>query len=95
MRPQYELDLIDGMHNNERVDDLSVLDGWYSCIIGSKQLVDCPFKILYVISKILKLILAFTGSQCRLFKIGVIWSVLHVPVIIRAAIFWILCNLPL
>ena len=35
-RPPYELDLIDGMHNNERVDDLSVLDGWYSCIIGSK-----------------------------------------------------------
>ena len=27
-RPPYELDLIDGMHNNERVDDLSVLDGW-------------------------------------------------------------------
>jgi len=29
------LDLIDGVHSSERVDDLSVLSEWYSCIIGT------------------------------------------------------------
>ena len=35
-------------------------------------MIDCRFKVLYVISRIFKLILASTGSQCGLFKICVI-----------------------
>ena len=40
---------------------------------------------LYVIKRIFKLTLASRGSHCRLFNIGVIWSELRAPVIIRAA----------
>ena len=34
----------------------------------------CPFKALYVINNILKLILNLIGNQCSLISIGVIWS---------------------
>ena len=40
-------------------------------------------------------ILTSTGSQCRLFNIAVIWSELRAPVIIRATVFGIHCNLSL
>ena len=52
---------------------------------GSKKPADCRFKILYVIKRIFMLTLASRGSHCRLFNIGVIWSELRAPVIIRAA----------
>ena len=94
-RPPYVLDFMAGVHNSERDDDRSALDGWYSLIRDSRYPADCPFKILYVIRRILKWILASTGSQCRLFNKGVMWSELRAPVIIRAAVFWILCNLSL
>ena len=76
-----------GMHSSERDDDRSTLGGWYSLIRGSRYPADCPFKILYVIRRILKLILTSAGSQCRLFNIGVMWSELQARVIIRATVF--------
>ena len=57
MRPPYVLDFMAGVHN---------------CIFlirGSRYQAGCPFKILYVIRRILKLTLASTGSQSN---IGVI-----------------------
>ena len=33
-----------------------------------------------------------TGNQCKLNKTGVMWSRLRVPVISRAAEFWIICS---
>ena len=35
-RAPYELDLIHGIHNSERSDDLNVVDGWYSCMIAGR-----------------------------------------------------------
>jgi hypothetical protein len=61
------LDLIAGMHI--RASELMIvkfvtigIPVWW---IPSIRQTECPFKILYVIRRILKLILASTGSQCR------------------------------
>ena len=53
-RPPYVLDFMAGVHNSERDDDRRALDGWLSLIRGSSYPADCPFKILYVIRRILK-----------------------------------------
>ena len=69
-RPPYVLDFMAGVHNSERDDDRTALDKQYSLIRDSRYPADCSFKILYVlyvIRRILKLILASTGSQRALY----------------------------
>ena len=77
VRPPYVSDFMAGVHNSERDDDRSALDGYYFLIRGSRYQAGCPFKILYVIRRILKLTLASTGS---LSNIGVTWSELRASV---------------
>ena len=47
---------------------------------------------LKVINKILKFILKEIGSQCKVARIGEMWSNFFVPVRARAAAFWTSCK---
>ena len=61
--------------------------GWYGTRIFDIYDGASPFNAFHVNRRSLKLILSRTGSQCKSFKIGVMWSNFRVFVRVRAATF--------
>ena len=76
----------------QSLDALRVLEGLQGCKNCCKYNGAIPFKHLQHNTQILNIILWFTGSQCKCFKTGVMWSPLFWRVITLAALFWTFCK---
>ena len=72
--------------------DRSDLVGWYEMMSSCRYGGAVPCKALYVYIRTLYLDRDSTGSQCKVFKTGVMCSRFRVRVTSRAALFCTLCR---